>query len=62
MELSFSSSHPNSKLVHWEQFREYLNAAEAVGNAILHGTFSTNNLSGVRKDSAKSAGHLGAFD
>ena len=34
------------------------NAAETVGNAILHGTFTTNSLSGVRKESAKSAGHL----
>ena len=28
------------------------------GNAILHGTFKTNNLAWVRKDSRKSAGHL----
>ena len=32
--------------------------AETVGNAILHGTFTTNNLAGVRKDAAKSDGHL----
>ena len=27
-----------------------------VGNAILHGNFTMNNLAGVRKDSVKSAG------
>ena len=32
--------------------------AETVGNSILHETFTTNNLAGVRKDAAKSAGHL----
>ena len=32
--------------------------AEPVRNAILHGTFTTNNLTGVRKDAAKSAGHF----
>ena len=31
---------------------------KTVGNAILHGTFTTNNLVGVRKDSANSAGHF----
>ena len=32
--------------------------AETVWNVIFHGTFRTNNLAGVRKDSVKSAGHL----
>ena len=32
--------------------------AETVGDAILHGTFTANNLAGVREDSAKSTRHL----
>ena len=35
-----------------------IKADETVGNALLHGTFATNNLAGVRENSVKSVGHL----
>ena len=35
--------------------RAFETCAETVGNAILPGTFTMNNLAGVRRDSTKSA-------
>ena len=35
--------------------------AGTVGDAILHGTFTANNLAEVRKDSVKNTGHLIMF-
>ena len=34
----------------------FYNNNGTVGNAILHGNFTMNNLTGVRKDSVKNAG------